>query len=70
MLEAIMPNCPAYLLAINDTDRAVLEAWARRRKTAQALSLRACIILAGAEPEATNTGVARTLGVSRPTVQT
>jgi transposase-like protein len=65
-----MPNRPAYLIALNDPDRAVLETWARRRKTAQALSLRARIILACAEPEATNSGVARALGVSRPTVQT
>jgi transposase len=65
-----MPKRPAYLLALNDSDRAVLETWARRRKTAQALSLRARIVLACAEPEATNSGVARALGVSRPTVQT
>ena len=65
-----MPNRPAYLLALNDSDRAVLETWARRRKTAQALCLRARIVLACAEPEATNSGVARALGVSRPTVQT
>ena len=65
-----MPNRPAYLIALNDPDRAVLETWARRRKTAQALSLRARIILACAEPDATNSGVARALGVSRPTVQT
>ena len=65
-----MPIRPAYLIALNDPDRAVLETWARRRKTAQALSLRARIILACAEPEATNSGVARALDVSRPTVQT
>jgi transposase len=65
-----MPNRPAHTITLAHPDRLILEAWARRRKTAQALSLRARIILACAEPDATNSGVARALGVSRPTVQT
>lgn len=65
-----MPNRPAHIITLAHPDRIILESWARRRKTAQALSLRARIILACAEPAATNSGVARALGVSRPTVQT
>jgi hypothetical protein len=64
-----MPNRPAHAIALAHPDRIILEAWARRRKTAQALSLRARIILACGEPAATNSGVARALGVSRPTVR-
>jgi transposase InsO family protein len=52
---------PAYLIALDDPDRAVLETWSRRRKTAQPLSLRVHIILSCAEMEATNSGVARRL---------
>jgi transposase len=49
-------------------DRARLQGWVRRRKTGQALATRARIVLACAEPGATNGGVAAALGVSRPTV--
>jgi transposase-like protein len=51
-------------------ERDTLTRWTRRRKTAQALALRARIILACAEPGATNSAVARALKVSRPTVTT
>jgi hypothetical protein len=36
-----MPSRPTYLIALKEPNHAVLETWARRRKTAQALSLRA-----------------------------
>ena len=49
-------------------DRAQLQGWARRRKTAQALATRARIALACAEPGSTNGGVAAAPGVSPPTV--
>ena len=42
----------------------------RRHKTGQAAAQRARIVLACAEPGATNMGVARSLGVSRPSVMT
>jgi transposase len=45
----------------------VLEGWARRRKTAQALALRSRIVLACAEG-GSNTDVAAGLGISRATV--
>ena len=57
-------------LTLTPADREVLERWTRRRTTAQALALRARIVLACAEPGATNSGVARALRVSRPTVLT
>src|SRR5687768_5090640 len=69
-LEAPMPSPPAVPIALTVTDHATLEGWTRRRKTAQALALRARIALACAEPGATSVGVAQALGVSRPTVAT
>jgi transposase len=57
-------------LTLTSADREVLERWTRRRTTAQALARRARIVLACAEPGATNSGVARALRVSRPTVLT
>ena len=57
-------------LTLTPADREVLERWTRRRTTAQALARRARIVLACAEPGATNGGVARALRVSRPTVLT
>jgi transposase len=47
-----------------------LERIIRRRSAGQALVQRARIVLACAEPGSTNTGVARALGVSRPSVTT
>ncbi len=58
----------AIPIVLSKDDRGQLQGWARRRKTAQALATRARIVLACAEPGATNGGVAETLGVSRPTV--
>lgn len=60
----------AYLLEplkITDEERSELRGWARRPKTAQAMALRARIVLAAAEGW-TNTEIADELGVSRPTV--
>ncbi|HEX2526168.1 MAG TPA: IS630 family transposase [Geminicoccus sp.] len=58
----------AIALELTAVERAALENLVRRRKVSQALAQRARVVLACAEPEATNLGVARTLGVSRPTV--
>lgn len=55
-------------LVLSETDRATLEGWTRRHKTAQSLARRARIVLACAEPGATNVAVAAEIGVSRPTV--
>jgi FixJ family two-component response regulator len=66
--EAPMPSPHAVPIALTAADRATLEGWTRRRKTAQALAVRARIVLACAAPGATNLGVAQALGVSRPTV--
>ena len=53
-------------LVLSDDERRVLEGWARRRKTAQALALRSRIVLACAEGAGVS-AVAAELGVSRTT---
>lgn len=58
----------ALALELTSAERVALENLIRRRKVGQALAQRARVVLACAEPEATNLGVARALGVSRPTV--
>ena len=50
-----------------DDDRVLLERWVAAQKTPQSVALRARIVLAAAAGES-NSGIARTLGVSRPTV--
>jgi hypothetical protein len=47
-----MPYRKPTVLALSEAERAELNGWARRRKTAQALALRARIVLrAGRWPE-------------------
>lgn len=58
---------PTAVLEVSDAERRELESLARRRKTAQALALRARIVLHCAEG-LTNTEVATRLDVARPTV--
>jgi len=58
---------PLATLTVPEPDREVLVRWTRRPKTAQALALRARIVLASAEGQA-NTAIARALHVSLPTV--
>ncbi|HEY2576282.1 MAG TPA: IS630 family transposase, partial [Streptosporangiaceae bacterium] len=55
-------------LVLSAEERQVLEGWARRRKTSQALALRSRIVLACADGES-NTQVAAALGVTRDTVR-
>ena len=57
-------------LTLTEAERAALEAIVPRRSVGQALAQRTRIVLACAEAGATNTGVARALGVSRPSVTT
>ena len=56
-------------VVLSDDERRTLENWAQRRKTAQALALRARIVLACAEGRS-NTVVSARLGVNRGTVTT
>ena len=60
----------AIALHLSEHEWAELERIIRRRSAGQALVQRARIVLACAEPDATNAGVARALGVSRPSVAT
>ena len=60
----------AVALELTDAERATLVNLVRRRNVGQALAQRARVVLACAEPGATNMGVAKALGVSRPTVAT
>ena len=62
-----MPTPTAVEITLTDEERSVLEAWTSRRKTAQALALRARIVLAAAG-QLTNAEIAEREGVSRPTV--
>jgi transposase len=57
-------------LHLTDAERTTLESLIRRRTVGQALAQRARIVLACAEPGSTNSGIARRLGVSRPSVTT
>jgi transposase len=58
----------AVAVELSQADRAVLLGWTRRRKTAQALALRARIVLACADSAATNTAIAEAMGLSLMTV--
>jgi transposase len=62
-----MPTPTAVQITLSDEERSVLEAWTRRRTTAQALALRARIVLAAAG-QLTNAEIAALEGISRPTV--
>src|ERR671916_142170 len=62
-----MPYRVPSMLRLSAAERAELEGWARRRKTAQALALRARIVLRAAEG-LSNTAIADELGVAKHTV--
>jgi transposase len=59
---------PKAVLVLTDVEREQLIRWSRRRKSSQALALRSRIVLACAEPGATNKQVAVDLGVVPNTV--
>src|SRR6202044_1652362 len=63
-----MPSPKLEPLVLSAGERQVLEGWARRRKTSQALVLRSRIVVASADGKAV-TAVAADLGVSRDTVR-
>jgi transposase len=62
-----MPDPRAVAVVLSEDERAQLQAWTRRRKSAQALALRSRIVLASAEG-GSNSEVAQQLGVTRATV--
>lgn len=62
-----MPGRPLKPLQVHEADRKVLERWIRRPKTAQALALRARIVLRCAEGRS-NGDVAEDFGITRQTV--
>jgi transposase len=66
-VEEPMPYRVPTALELSEAERAELEAWARRRKTAQALALRARIILQAAAG-LSNTAIATELDVAKHTV--
>lgn len=62
-----MPGPVMPPVELTEAEAETLKGWARRRKTEQALALRARIVLACAEGK-TNSAVAEQLGTSRETV--
>jgi len=64
-----MPSNTAVGIELSVQERAQLEAWSRRRTSAQALAQRSRIVLAAAEG-LTNTEIAERVGVSRNTAAT
>jgi transposase len=64
-----MPNPVAVGIELSGDERAQLEAWARRRTSAQALAQRSRIVLSAAEG-LNNTEIAARLGVSRKMAMT
>src|SRR5919205_362105 len=62
-----MPYRVPTSLELSEAERTELESWARRRKTAQALALRARIVLQAAAG-LTNTAIAAELGIAKHTV--
>jgi transposase len=64
-----MPSPSAVEVVLSADERELLEGWARRRKTANALAMRSRIVLAAAGGES-NAQIAARLGVHRNTVST
>jgi len=64
------PGPKPIALVLSKTEREVLVGLLRRRSTGQDVAVRARIVLACADPQATNTAIAKRLGVSRQSVVT
>src|SRR5262245_36829791 len=62
-----MPYRKPTVLALSEAERCELEGWARRRRTAQALALRARIVLRAAKG-LSNTAIADEFGIAKHTV--
>ena len=62
-----MPYRMPTALGLSGAERAELQGWSRRRRTAQGLALRARIVLRAAEG-LSNTAIADELGVAKHTV--
>src|SRR5918998_1343324 len=62
-----MPYRVPTAVELSEAERVELASWARRRKTAQALALRARIVLRAAEG-LSNTAIADELGIAKHTV--
>ena len=62
-----MPSSVAVAIELSTDERAQLEAWARRRRTAQALAQRSRIVLLAADG-LKNTEIAERLGTGRPMI--
>src|SRR5215207_1152655 len=62
-----MPSNVAVAIELSDQERLQLEAWTRRRTSAQALAQRSRIVLLAADG-LTNTQIAGRLGTGRPMV--
>lgn len=58
-----MPIPSAVVIELSDEERAVLEGWTRRRTSAQALALRARIVLMASEGLWSNSEIAEALDV-------
>ena len=65
--EVRMPYRRPTALVLSEAERGELEGWARRRRTAQALALRARIVLRSADG-LSNTAIAHELGIAKHTV--
>jgi transposase len=65
----VMPSNVAVAIELSDEERVQLEAWTRRRTSAQALALRSRIVLLAAEG-LRNTEIAERLGIRRNTAAT
>jgi hypothetical protein len=52
-------------ITLSKEERAALEGLVRRRRTGQDVAMRARIVLACADPQASNTGISARLAVSR-----
>ena len=65
--EVRMPYRRPTALVLSEAERGELEGWARRRRTAQALALRARIVLRSADGSS-NTAIAHELGIAKHTV--
>lgn len=65
-----MPAPHPLPITVSEADRLTLQSWARRPKTAQALALRARIVLAASEGLASNGEIAARLRTHRHTVTT